>query len=406
MCPMCDDTGRRATYRSSVTTPAYSPWRSRGLAVVLSLVLAVVAVAGTVGASHRQTSARDLDVLAFLLLVAGPAALLWLRRWPVAVMWGVVAITWAYLAIGYPYGPAILSTVVALFFAVLTGHRLAAWSGFTALYVGHLAARRWLLDESLTWGQLLGVGAWGIVVLTVAEVARVRRERMAAASTARREGARRRENEERLRIARDLHDVVAHHMSLINVQAGVALHLVDRRPDQVETALQVIKDASKEALMELRSLVGVLREEEGAAPRAPTPMLDSLDALVERSALAGLTVRTRIEGNVPRLPAAVDLSAFRILQEAVTNVIRHASAGSATITLEYGDQELRVQVDDDGTGLPSLSAPRTSASTEGAGSGLAGMRERATALDGSVVVGPSPSGGTRVLAVLPIRAVS
>lgn len=402
MCPMGDDTGRQATYRSSVTTPTYGLWRGRGPAVVLSLVLAVVAVAGTIGASHRQTSARDLDAFAFLLLVAGPAALLWLRRWPVPVMWAVVVITWAYLALGYPYGPAILSTVVALFSAVLMGHRLAAWSGFAALYVGHLAARRWLLDESLTWGQLLGVGAWGIVVLTVAEVARVRRERMAAAFAARREGARRRENEERLRIARDLHDVVAHHMSLINVQAGVALHLVDRRPDQVETALQVIKDASKEALTELRSLVGVLREE-GAAPRAPAPMLDSLDALVERSALAGLTVRTGIEGNVTRLPAAVDLSAFRILQEAVTNVIRHASADSATITLEYGDQELRVQVDDDGTGLPRLSAPRSPPSADGGGSGLAGMRERAAALGGSVVVGPSPSGGTRVLAVLPVR---
>jgi signal transduction histidine kinase len=252
-----------------------------------------------------------------------------------------------------------------------------------------------LLDEPWSWGESFGVSAWLLVLLFAGEVIRVRRERAQSARRVRVETQRRQANEERLRIARELHDVVAHHMSLINVQAGVALHLVDRRPEQAQTALMAIKDASKEALVELRALVGVLRDETEAAPRFPASMLDSLDDLVERSAHAGLTVHKVVEGDVRRLPAAVELAAFRIVQEAITNVVRHSGAQQADVHLDYGADVLSVRVDDAG-------GAGKRAHTLEPGSGLRGMNERATALGGSLTVGTSPAGGVRIEAVLPV----
>jgi signal transduction histidine kinase len=240
------------------------------------------------------------------------------------------------------------------------------------------------------------VGAWALVILGAGEILRVRRERTVAAWHARAETERRQANEERLLIARELHDTVAHHMSLINVQAGVALHLVDRRPEQAQTALAVIKDASKEALTELRALVGVLRDETEAAPRTPAHMLGSLDDLVARSSHAGLTVRKRVDGDVRPLPAAVELAAFRIVQEAITNVVRHSGARSADIALNYGADVLTVQVADDGTG-----GPRAGSLAEG--SGIRGMRERAAALRGTLTLSAAPSGGLRLVATLPLE---
>ena len=366
------------------------------------LVLAVFVVVGTIGASRHQTGARSLDALAWLLALVGPVALLWVRRQPVAVMWVVLAATLAYLLRGYPYGPVVVSAAIALFAALVSGHRLAAWSGFVVLYAGHLVARSWLLDEQVTWGEALGVAAWGLVILTAAEAVRIRRERWVAASAARRETGRRQANEERLRIARELHDVVAHHMSLINVQAGVALHLVERRPDQVETALGVIKEASKEALVELRSLVGVLRDEAEGAPRSPTAMLGSLPDLVERSALAGLDLRTRVDGDVQPLPTAVELAAFRIIQEAVTNVIRHAGAARAEVRLGYRPDVLVVEIDDDGDGAGVVAGGAEPGWPEPTGSGLRGMHERAAALGGTLTVGRATTGGVLIRATLPL----
>jgi signal transduction histidine kinase len=239
------------------------------------------------------------------------------------------------------------------------------------------------------------VGAWALVILIAGEAARVRRERALAAREARAETQRREANEERLRIARELHDVVAHHMSLINVQAGVALHLVDRRPEQAQTALTAIKDASKEALVELRSLVEVLRDETETAPRAPASMLASLDDLIKRTRRAGLAVHKTVAGRAGPLPVAVELAAFRIVQEAITNIVRHAEARHADIRLDYGADTLTVQIEDDGCGGPHLTELQE-------GSGIRGMQERAAALGGSLALEPSPFGGLRVCAVLPL----
>jgi signal transduction histidine kinase len=381
-----------------VASPEEQPaGRARFLPVIGPLALAGFQVAGTVGASHRQAGARALDVGAILLALAGPGALLWVRQRPVAVLWVVAAITLAYLLRGYAYGPVVISLAVSVVTAIVLGHRLAAWAAVGVVYAGHFALRGSVRDEPWSWGEFFAVGAWALLVLAAGEVVRVRRERSQSARRVRAETLRRQQNEERLLIARELHDVVAHHMSLINVQAGVALHLVDRRPEQAQTALRAIKEASKEALVELRALVGVLRDETEAAPRAPASMLDSLDSVIERSGHAGLTVRKVVEGEVRRLPAAVELAAFRIVQEAITNVVRHSGARTADVRLGYGPDMLTVRVDDDGTAGARAQALEP-------GSGLRGMRERATALGGTLAIGAAPAGGVRVEAGLPVQA--
>jgi signal transduction histidine kinase len=206
--------------------------------------------------------------------------------------------------------------------------------------------------------------------------------------------ARRRAGEERLRIARELHDVLAHNISLINVQAGVALHLMDEQPGQSRSALVAIKQASNDALEELRSVLDVLRQGEEQPPRAPASDLAHLNSLVAGVSATGLEVRTRVEGTPRPLPAGVDLAAFRIVQEALTNLTRHAGPASATVLVGYGSEELTAQVDDDGRGPASNGA--------GQGNGIRGMRERAAALGGELAAGPRPGGGFRVRARLPL----
>ncbi len=390
---MGDEIPGSVAYGAHMPDPPSQPTHRRLLGVIGPLALAGFQLFGTLGAAHGQPERRSLDILAVLLVLAGPAALLWLRRFPVQVLWLVAAATLVYLLRGYAYGPVIFSLAVCVIAVIVRGHRTAAWLAAGFVYFGHLAGA--VIGGDWSWGQVLGVGAWALVILAVGELARVRVERAGAARHARAETVRRQANEERLRIARELHDVVAHHMSLINVQAGVALHLVDKRPEQAQTALAAIKDASKEALVELRALVGVLRDEAEAAPRAPAAMLGSLDGLIERSAHAGLTVRKQADGEVRPLPAAVELAAFRIVQEAITNVVRHSGARHADIRIGYGPDTLTVQITDDGTG-----AARVAALAEG--SGIRGMRERSAALGGALTVDAARTGGLRVAASLPL----
>jgi signal transduction histidine kinase len=194
--------------------------------------------------------------------------------------------------------------------------------------------------------------------------------------------------------------VLAHNISMINVQAGVALHLLDERPEQARPALTAIKQASKEALIELRSVLGVLRrvdEEDGS--RDPTPTLGRLDDLVARTQATGLSVRLRRRGDAVPLPAPVDVAAFRIVQEGLTNVLRHAAATTATVEIAYVSDALTVLVDDDGGG---------SAAAQGSpgGRGIVGMRERAESVGGSLEAGPRPGGGFRVRARLPLEEAS
>ncbi|MFI6559124.1 sensor histidine kinase [Streptomyces sp. NPDC050534] len=369
------------------------PWRSTVLVTVFVLV-------GSHWAAHQQAGQRAaLDTFARVLLLVGSGLLLWRQRYPVAVVFGTAAAATVYLGAGYPYGPVFLTVAVACFSAVVTGHRRAAWGAVAMLWAGHMLVAHWLYrwlppsgDSAPSWGQELVIAAWVVAIVALAELTRVRREQWSRERAERAQAARRRADEERLRIARELHDVLAHSISVINVQAGVGLALLDSDPEQARTALTTIKAASKEALGEVRQVLDTLRTP-GDAPRAPAPGLDRLPELVEQAASAGLTVE--VEGEPPRLAPGTDLAAFRIVQEALTNVVRHSGSRQARVHLDHDERALRLRVDDDG--------PATGADAGGSGNGLAGMRERAAALGGTIEAGPRADGGFRVLAVLPLQ---
>jgi signal transduction histidine kinase len=238
----------------------------------------------------------------------------------------------------------------------------------------------------------LGLAGWLLVLASVAEMAHLHQQRISRAQA---EAARRRAEAERLRIARELHDVLGHNISLISVQAGVALHLMDQQPEQARLALTVIREASKEALRELRSGLEVLRQVHEAPPRAPAPGLASLSELVSRATEAGLQVQTEVSGDLERLPASVDLAAFRIVQEALTNVMRHSGQSAASVQITCTQQELTLRIDNPGGRVAARAG-------SGPGQGLMGMQERATALGGMVEAGPRPEGGFRIWARLPL----
>ncbi|NJP43854.1 sensor histidine kinase [Actinacidiphila epipremni] len=385
------------------------PWRGhhpagpRRRAVSLwgpAVALAVLQVAGSGAAGRHQSGRVALDGLGYALLLAGPALLLLRRRQPVAVAAGVAAVTLLYTVLGYPYGPVFASLVVAFFSAVAAGHRKGVLIVAAAAYTGHALVGLWLYrrlppagDGPASWTELSGAAAWLLAVLAAAELFRVRRERIAREHRERAEAERRRAGEERLRIAQELHDVLAHSISLINVQAGVALALMDERPEQARTALTTIKAASKEALGEVRQVLGALRAP-GDAPRAPAPGLDRLPELLDQAAAAGLRTDLAVEGARVPLPPGADLAAFRIVQEALTNVVRHSGARTARVRLVYRPGLLDLRVDDDG--------PAAVGGESGGGNGLVGMRERAAALGGTVEAGPRGDGGFRVRARLPL----
>jgi signal transduction histidine kinase len=236
-------------------------------------------------------------------------------------------------------------------------------------------------------------------LLGASELVRARQQRALAVSERREQEALRRAGEERLRIARELHDVVAHNIAVINVQANTALHLMGREPERARSALETINEVSKQALVELRSVLGVLRGVDEPEPRAPAPTLGRLDELLASARASGLAVRLEEEGARPQLPANVDLAAFRIVQEALTNSARHASGTGALVRIVYGDREVELDVDDDGAARGRPTPP-----VVGSGRGIVGMRERAQSLGGSLRAGPRPEGGFSVSARLPYRA--
>jgi signal transduction histidine kinase len=327
-------------------------------------------------------------------LAIGPLALLIRRQHPRAVLIAIFAATLLYVSLGYLQGPNYFSLVVAVVLAVRAGDRTAARVAVIAGWLLFL----WLpaalgLTGAPTVLAALSIAAWLLVLLAVAEALRGRQERAAEGRRARQEEARRKADEERLRIARELHDVLAHHISLINVQSGVALHLMDDQPEQARIALEAINEASGDALREVRSALEILRGGKEEPPRTPAAGLARLDELVTRASAAGVGVSLEVQGDPRPLPASVDLAAFRIVQESLTNIVRHAEAGTARVELTYGNGDLTLQIDDDGRGPAAQAA---------GGSGISGMRDRATALGGELEAGPQPTGGFRVRARLPL----
>jgi signal transduction histidine kinase len=372
--------------------------------LVLAAVAAVVQVGGTTLAARHQADSRTLDVWGYLLLAAGPVALV-VRNWrPVAVLAAVFAVTLGYTLLSYPGGPIWLALIVAFFTALITGHRRAAYGSLLAGYGSFL----WL--TALATGRpgpsaavAVGLAAWLLFLLAGSELIRYQRA-FAQASRQRAveerrsadEADRRRASEERLGIARELHDVVAHSLSLINVQAGVALELMDRRPEQVRTALTAIKEASRDALVDVQSVLDALRRPGEEAPRAPAPSLRDVADLVQRAEATGLTVGMQVTADLIAIPSGTDAAGYRIVQEALTNVVRHAHASRVRVRIGEQDGDLVLVVDDDGTGPPGGGTGRE-------GTGIRGMTERAAALGGQLVAGPKPGGGFAVLARLPLR---
>jgi signal transduction histidine kinase len=393
----------RARQLSAAATPG-DVFLAAGTALVQ--VGASAAIAG-----HRG---HPLSLAGYLLLAAGPVALLARRRFPATVWWVTVATAIAFVTLEPRGGLVFLSLIIAFVNAVLAGRRWAAISGLVVSYLGIL----WLPGLAGT-GQFpsaalaLSVAAWHLTLLSGAEWYRSRRQRAAALAQGEQEAERRRASEERLRIARDLHDVVAHSLAVINVQANTALHLVDQQPDRARSTLSVINDVSKQALVELRGVLGVLRQAGDELPRSPVPSLARISELVSGARAAGISVRVSEEGAKRDLPANVDVAGYRILQEALTNSARHAAGAAVAVRVVYGPGDLVIQVDNDGAdqhgsspdgSSPDSSSPDSSRrSVSGGGNGIPGMTERARALGGTLRAGPRPDGGFRVRAWLPLR---
>jgi len=386
-----------------------APARGRALAVdvLVAVGVGLVQVLGCWASEGIGRSAgwRPLDAWAYLLLAVGPAALLLRRRWPLGVLAVTLAAGIAYAVRTYPEGPSSLAVYPALWTVALTQPRRLAWLAATVTAAAVAAVELFPYGDTMFDGEPLYAAVTVFAAMWWGEAVRARRayvaelrDRAEQAERTREEEARRRVDEERLRIARELHDVVSHTIGVISVQAGVAAHLLERRPDKAAQSLAAIRQASDEALGELHAMLGVLRDGDGrgdGAPLSPAPGLGELDALVAQAAGAGVEVTVSLEGRPRRLPAAVDLACYRVVQESLTNVVRHAGASRAEVTVTHADGRVEVEVTDDGrAGAGNGSG--------GGGQGITGMRERARALGGTLEAGPRPGGGFRVRASLPL----
>jgi signal transduction histidine kinase len=361
-------------------------------------------VYGAYGEAHPSTTAYFQDghhlphTPSAALVLVGVACLVlaWRRRWPVAVLGISVAAATTYTLLGYLNGAVLVAPMIALYtVASLTDVRRAVAYGLGTLAV--LGSASLAVNPLGTFNGGVVILPFMTAVMVVAGIAVANRRAYVESIHDRAEqDARRRIDEERLRIARELHDVVAHTMATINVQAGVAAHVLPTRPEAVAEALQVIKTASKDGLRELRAILNVLRQADDADPTQPAPGTAQLETLITGARQAGLDTTLTVAGEPVPLPAAVDLAAYRIVQESLTNAIRHAGPATAAVSLGYRRDELRIDVTDTGRG------PALAASSNG-GHGLAGMRERATTVGGTLETGPGPAGGFRVAARLPLR---
>jgi signal transduction histidine kinase len=339
-----------------------------------------------------QHAATDLDPLGHALLTAGGLVLVARRRAPVPVLAVAGLCAVGYQAAGFDV-PAV-AYLFAVYAAVRAGHRAVT----VAASVVMLAALPFAAmvsgphDAGAAFAQARGALelAWLIAAGAAGEALRQAERRADEAERTREETARRRADEERLHIARELHDSLTHQISVIKVQAEVAVHLAQKRGEQVPAALLAIREAGREATRELRATLEALREDDKDPPRG----LDHVPELVRRARTSGLDAKLTIDGPRHDVPAAVDRTAYRIVQESLTNIARHAAAATASVRIGYRPDALVIQVDDDGTAAPD-SAPAP-------GVGLLGMRERVTALGGHLRAAPRGEGGFTVHAELPV----
>jgi signal transduction histidine kinase len=376
------------------------PWVLDGLLAVALAASGMTVLASMVPAGAGSTR----SVVASLLVVAHTLPIAVRRRFPLPVLAWALATGAAFAALGLNLVPLSFAILIYVYTAGARCPRRVSLAGLAA--VEGLLGLVWLArpesigDEStLVLDGLIVFAAWWL-----GDGTRRRQEAIAAAQhrtaeleQAREELARRAVTEERLRIARELHDVVAHSMSIIAVQSGVGVHVLDSQPEEARKALVAVEATSRQALVEMRRLLGVLRQEaEARGSLAPAPGLAEVEALAADVARAGVRVEVRIEGVPADLPAGLDLSAYRIVQEALTNVVQHAGPATARVGVRYAPGEVAVEVVDDGRGPGAGNSGR-------GGHGIPGMRERAALYGGTLEAGPLPGGGFRVAARLPLE---
>ncbi|GAB3238651.1 sensor histidine kinase [Glycomyces halotolerans] len=366
--------------------------------LIVGLVTAFVILVWTgVDVALREQDPMGLsEPIAWAMVVIAIAALFLRSSYPLAV----TLVTWLCTMVYYPAsaidGPMLLAFVIALYTLAALGRTVAASVigalTFVLILVSEIASDFQHMSE----GESLLLSGWIVAIVAIGTVVAHYRRYRAGMEAALVEGQRRSVAEERLRIARELHDAVGHHLSLINVQSAAALRKLKKDPAYpTRETLEVVADTSRLSLRELRSMVGVLREAGEDSPTGPGPSLEQLQSLVDAARSSDLEVHLRMDGHA-ELPAAVDAAAFRVLQEALTNVVRHAGARRVWINVVIGTSTLAVKVVDDG-------AAQFKGGKVVAGNGLTGMRERAESLGGTFDAGPREDGGFFVEATWPLE---
>lgn len=363
---------------------------------LFALPVAVFMVGGTIGAATNENlpTTEPLGPLTFVLVGVAALALVLRRTKPLLALGMAVAAVTAYLLIGYTYGPILFSIAITTYTVATLlplSTSLPAWgAAAVVLAVPFAAAGDWG-GPLITLAVVVGSMSWSLTAWAIGTAVRAARR---SAARSRAERVREQTDHERLRTAQDVHDTVGHGLAAISMQAGVALHVMDRSPERTREILETIRQSSQEALDELRATLAVFRSPDDTdADRSPLPGLDRLDALVRRITDSGVRVGLVRTGEPSRLLASVDQAAYRIVQESLTNVLRHADAATATVGVHYGAEDLTVEVTDTGRGPNG---------TVEVGQGLAGMRARAAAVGGDLQTGAGTDGGFLVRARLPI----
>jgi signal transduction histidine kinase len=357
--------------------------------VVVAIAMTVVCVVGSTLSSGFADVARPLDAAGFALAAAAGLVLAVRRLWPLVTLGLSTAVTTAYLLLNYAYGPIFVAYAIAVYtvarYLPLPKAAVAAGVSLLAL-ITHLFTNRASLPGLF---GLIPATAWVVVPFAVGMMVRANHE---SVERARAEAVRQRVSDERLRVAQEVHDVVGHGLAAIKMQADIALHLLAKKPEQAEVALTAISRTSTAALDELRATLTVVR----GADRSPAPGLDRLGELRERMHQAGMRVQVDTTGPVRHLPAAVDLAGYRIVQESLTNVLRHSQVKHATVRVGYENDSVVI----------AISNPLSDPSNGRTGLGIPGMRERVTSLGGQFSAGPTPDGRFEVHATIPTGSSS
>lgn len=385
--------------------------------LVADALLAAGLCALAVGLAYNAEptgSERAMGLFGWTLVVAMWIPLVWRRRHPVAVLWSTQVLLHIFWVADFPDAPSGANLMIALYSLGAYQNRPRSFRHFLGSFtvavaimvIGVISAGEDLPAISIPLSVVTMVTAWvmGDSVNTRRRYLAELEDKAARTEAQRQAEAQRAVGQERTRIAREMHDVVAHSVSVMVVQAGAARRVVHDNPDRAADALGAIESTGRESLAEMRRILGVLRDDtippvspgEDASDLAPAPSLDRLDHLVAQCADADLPVILQIDGEVRRLEPGLELSAYRVVQESLTNTLKHAGAAAARVNLHYGPDALTVEVTDDGRGLAAAALDGG-----GDGQGLIGMRERVEAFRGELRTGPRPGGGYQVTACFP-----